>query len=591
MRHDPRLANEKGIALFTVLLVTLALSALIIGGALVTTNSTMIRRYSERMTALENAALSGLDEGRSQLNGTALLYPDSGFVTLESGAAVLDAAGNVIPGLSRTTYAGPSGASSGQFGVFGSVISTVSDNANILMVRRMEINQESFAKFAYFTDNENAGICFGGTDQIFGPVHSNDDICIWSGSTVRFRDEVRTAGQVIGAANATFDKGYLENVPNIPLPTVAAMNKLQTQAGLGGTSFAGFTTGATGTARTRIEFVAIDLNADGDVTDDNEGFFRIYQGASGEEDFVTAARPGTITTTINCGDTQGIHAPDFLATANHPGSVPGSAPAGTHAKQASLNDATARCYLGGDPVLTNGFVPSTSKGAWLLWGGAIDPSLAALRPLEAPYLHPLSRGLNPNFKGVIFVNGRVALSGTVRGRVTIASPNDIVIADNLRQASDPAVVGVCDDIVGLFSMSDIVVADNLLNTPVNVAGSAYKTMRTTGNQDEFIHAVVLALGQFTVQDYATGPKKEEKCETTNWGRGCLRLTGGIIQSVRGAVGTSAGTGNLKRYSYNTCALTDPPPYFPTTGHFSRNRFYSMDPVGFNVTNWFTLYQQ
>lgn len=587
MPHSQHFTNERGIALFTVLLVSLALSALIIGGALVTTNSTMIRRYSERMSALENAALSGLDEGRSQLNGTPLLYPDSGFVTLESGAAVLDAAGNVIPGLSRTTYAGPSGVSSGQFGVFGSIISTVSDNANILMVRRMEIDQESFAKFAYFTDNENTGICFGGGDQIFGPVHSNDDICIYS-SGARFRDEVRTARSVISPGNGTFDKGYLENVPNIPLPTVAAMNKLQTQAGIGGTSFAGFTTGATGTARTRIEFVALDLNGDGDVTDDNEGFFRIYQGASGEEGFVTAARPGTIKNTVNCGDSQGPHGPGFLAAGDHD-ATPNTGN-GNHAQQASLNDASARCYLGGDPVLTNGFVPSTSRGAWIPWGGTIDPALAALRPLEAPYLHPLSRGLNPNFKGVIFVNGKVAISGTVRGRVTIASPNDIIIADNLRQASDPA-IGVCDDIVGIFSMGNVTVADNLLNAPVNVQGSTYKTMRTTGNQDEFIHAVVLALGQFAVQNHTTGPTNKEKCETTNWGRGCLRLTGGIIQSVRGPVGTTAGTGNVKRYSYNTCALTDPPPYFPTTGHFSRNRFYSMDPVGFDINTWFTLYQQ
>ncbi len=589
MPHAPRLASEKGIALFTVLLVSLALSALIIGGALVTTNSTMIRRYSERMSALENAALSGLDEGRSQLNGTPLLYPDSGFVTLESGAAVLDAAGNVIPGLSRTTYAGPSGVSSGQFGVFGSVISTVSDNANILMVRRMEIDQESFAKFAYFTDNENAGICFGGTDQIFGPVHSNDDICIWGGSNVRFRDEVRTAGQVNGAANATFDKGYLENVPNIPLPTVAAMNKLQTQAGIGGTSFAGFTTGGAGSARTRIEFVAVDLNGDGDVTDDDEGFFRVYQGAAGQEDFVSAVLPaGTkADKSINCGDLQGPHTGLFADALSHPGTG--------HSQWASLNDNSARCHLGGDPVLTNGFVPSTSRGAWLPWGGAIDPALAALRPLEAPYLHPLSRGLNPNFKGVIFVNGKVAISGTVRGRVTIASPNDIIIADNLRQASDPS-VGVCDDIVGIFSMGNVTVADNLINAPVavNSAGTVLKTMRPPApgnNQDEVIHAVVLALGQFAVQNHTTGPTNKEKCETTNWGRGCLRLTGGIIQSVRGPVGTSAGTGNLKRYSYNTCALTDPPPYFPTTGHFSRNRFYSMDPVGFDINTWFTLYQQ
>ena len=111
-----------------------------------------------------------------------------------------------------------------------------------------------------------------------------------------------------------------------------------------------------------------------------------------------------------------------------------------------------------------------------------------------------------------------------------------------------------------------------------------------GNTDEYFHAVLLTLNIFTVQNYNSGETNREDCSTTNWGRGCLQLTGGIIQQTRGAVGTTSGTGNLKRYSYNTCALTDPPPYFPTTGRFDRNRIYEIDPVGFNIAAWFAAYQ-
>ena len=74
------------------------------------------------------------------------------------------------------------------------------------------------------------------------------------------------------------------------------------------------------------------------------------------------------------------------------------------------------------------------------------------------------------------------------------------------------------------------------------------------------------------------------------GRGCLRLSGGLIQRSRGAVGLADGTGYMKRYSYNTCGLTDPPPYFPTTGYFSRNRFYEINPIGFDVAAWYAAYQ-
>jgi hypothetical protein len=54
------------------------------------------------------------------------------------------------------------------------------------------------------------------------------------------------------------------------------------------------------------------------------------------------------------------------------------------------------------------------------------------------------------------------------------------------------------------------------------------------------------------------------------------------------VGTAAGTGYLKRYSYDVCGTTNPPPYFPTTGHFSRAGYYELDPVGFDVDAYYRL---
>jgi len=583
--RTPRLSsNERGIALITVLLLALALAAMTFGAAMVSMNGRLIRTYGERLTVAEDGSLAGLEEGRSRLNGDKTLYPATGYTTLETGVAVRDAAGAVIPNLTRWTYAGPSGVSSGQYGVFGSIISVVQDNMNIRTVRRLEVNQESFAKYAYFTDIEPSNISFGPGDQIWGPVHSNDVLKIYSPGFAKFHDVTRTAMTVSGAAYGVFDKGYEQNVSPIPMPVTADATKLNTQATAGNLSFTGYVSATTGLARTRIEFVGLDLNGDGDTNEDDEGFIKVYQGAAGKEAFVVADRPsGAITTTTNCGDFNATYHVGFKATSAH-------AASGAHAQVNSLTDNSARCYLGGDATLTGGFAASTANGQWLAWGGAVDARVTALKGAEAPYFHPITRALNPNFKGVIYVSGDVAISGTVRARVTLASPNDIVIVDNVKQATDPS-VGVCDDILGLFAAGDVVVADNLLNAPVNVSGSTYKTMRPVGNQDEYIHAVVLALNNFTVESYSTGPTTQEPCGAQAWGRGCLRLTGGIIQKTRGAVGTTGGTGNLKAYSYNACANTDPPPYFPTTGRFARNRFYELDPVGFNVTTWFTTYQQ
>ena len=81
---------------------------------------------------------------------------------------------------------------SGQYGIFGSVVSVAKDDGGGQVVRRSQVYQESFPKFAYFTDNEPSNISFGGGDQIFGSVHTNSPVKIYaSGATVH--KEVRTA--------------------------------------------------------------------------------------------------------------------------------------------------------------------------------------------------------------------------------------------------------------------------------------------------------------------------------------------------------------------------------------------------------------
>ena len=51
--------NERGIALITVLLVTLVVGVISVGAALISTNSALINRYSDRMSVLEAVADAG----------------------------------------------------------------------------------------------------------------------------------------------------------------------------------------------------------------------------------------------------------------------------------------------------------------------------------------------------------------------------------------------------------------------------------------------------------------------------------------------------------------------------------------------------
>ncbi|NJD19828.1 MAG: hypothetical protein FIA95_11175 [Gemmatimonadetes bacterium] len=572
----PGYASERGgFALITALLVVVIVATIVTSAAVIGSAHTLGNRFYDRESLLDAAALEGLELARAAVNGKKSLYPAEGCTTLENGVSVTDADGDPIPGVQRWTYVGPTGSVSGQYGVFGSIVSVARDAGGGAVVRRAQVFQESFAKYAYFTDIEPSTISFGGGDQIFGPVHTNDYLKIYS-SGATFHDETKTAKTVQGRDYGTFKKGYVENVARIDMPPTAELTKLQSQAAAGNTSFTAGSPSGSGEAYLRIEFMAIDLNGDGSVTGANEGFFRAYRSTDAR--WVSGDPPSTgIRNSESCGH---YHGTTFVPAKAHPTSGPDS-------YVASLSSSTKRCYLGGSDSIFGAFTPTDAKGSWLAWPGAVHPSVAG-RP-DAGYLFPLSRALNPSFKGVIYVDGSVVISGVLRGRVTLAATDEIIIGDDITYASDPG-LGTCVDILGLFSGQDVVVADNTLNSPQRPAtGSNYFTYDDT--KDEFIHGIVLALGIFTVEDYASGDTKAEKCETALWGRGCLYLTGGIIQTTRGAVGTitsPGGTGYVKRYSYDRCGATAPPPYFPTTGHFARGQIYWVDPVGFSVADYFAL---
>jgi hypothetical protein len=576
--------NERGIALVTVMLVTLAVLTMMSTAAVLGGNASLVTKYRQRESLLMAVADAGIEEARSAVNGTRTLMPDTGYKGIETKAVVYDATGRPIPNVVRTTYIGPTGITSGQYGVFASVVTVVADVFGNAVVRRGEINQESFAKYAYFTNTEGP-IYFANGDQIYGPVHSNDVINIAS-SGATFFGPVTSAKTISGKQYGTYKQGYTETGANIPFPTTTDLNKLMTQAASGNLVIASTTTGVLGQAKTRIEFVAVDLNGDGDTADPDEGFIRVYQSDSAG--WAVADAPSNygqfgLRNSTNCGD---FHGGAFKSAQSHYDGTSGT----TDTWSTALNSASKRCYLGGSDSLWGTFKATDAHGQWLKWPGPVS-SLLALRP-DGQYLWPITRALNPNFKGVIYVSGDVAISGKLRGRVTLAATGNIVIADNVTYVTDPS-LGSCGDILGLFVGNDVVMADNTLNSPRQpkgpnggVAGNAYNTYKAT--KDEFVHAIVLALNQFTAENYASGPNNAEGCQTQQDGRGCLYLTGGIIQQNRGPVGLTDGHGYVKRYSYDACGTTDPPPYFPTTGHYAKGHYYEVDPTNFAVGPYFRL---
>ena len=158
--------GRAGFALITVMLVVIIVALLATSAAVIGSAHVLGNRYYDRESQLDAVALEGLELWRARINGDKSLYPDDGYATLESG---------------------PTGSTTGQYGVFGSIVSIARDDGGGAVIRRAQVFQESFAKYAYFTDQEPSNISFGGGDQIFGPVHTNDNLKIYSSGATFFR--------------------------------------------------------------------------------------------------------------------------------------------------------------------------------------------------------------------------------------------------------------------------------------------------------------------------------------------------------------------------------------------------------------------
>lgn len=716
---------RRGVALILTMILTVAFAALAMGAIYMTGNASLIGSSYDRERDYRYAAEAALGIAKSQLNGGLFILPDSLYATIMSGATITGADGLPLPRVLVNLYVGPTGSASGQDGTFGSIVAEATDGSGARYVRRLELTQETFAKFAYFSVNENTAVSgiiyFGGGDVIFGPLFTNDTINIFNAScpSVTFKDQVQTVAIINNAACGAFSAyGYQTNLLPIALPTnskLATLTNYSTPANFTFTArpanpkvtpVAGnYNPPDTGwLVQTRIEFVNWDLDGDGLTTDPQDGFFRVYETLVAPMTAVMGvtpdslvpinyADPGTYVRgdppvawtgpmagggiplgseyserwdlvnkrmVNNCGDwhTTGVgasrvtrffpialHRPSvawlntLLTTAAVGGGVGMSgANATAHLGSSvvtlmtnavggagSMNEGVQRCYLGGDPHLVaidrygvvgytaldwdkggddTTFTATGRWGRWRTYPGAVDGRLtvgAGARP-DASNLFPIFRGINSGSRGVIVVNGSVGISGTVRGRITLyANGGQVVILDNTRYAISPASPDCLNerDILGIIAGKNVQIAANTLldpQFPVTGGGWASNLWRSYNpgppgtsaaaatTQGLVLHGVMMTLDNgFRVEGYRGGGLQAtvSSCNGNNSGRGCLNLVGGILMDTRGIVALGGITGYVKRYAYDRCATSRPPPYFPTTGRFIDNRFYEIDPVKFN----------
>ena len=553
-----RPADRRGMAIIVTLMLTVALGALALSAVYLASGTKLGIGLSNRAADLQYAADAALQIGKSYINADPDAMPATGYREITFDGGVLrDAAGAIIPGERVRVWVGLSGATSGQFGAFGSVIAEATDQTGGKVVRRLELAQENFARFAYWSNRETNGggpISFGGGDVIFGPTWSNDTVRILNRGAnpfaAQFRDDFGTARVVVQPDQADFWKGYGQNMKPIAMPAPAALGALAGYATLGRMNFVAPSNGDETTVRMRIEFVNVDIDNDGSNTDPQDGFFRVYRlnGSTataylrGDADAFTGTLTGTFTRRQElCGEWLTVNGTERFFTARaHSNSsavrtwlnaqtpavftnanldllnfkgvgvnITGTELQAILSRTGAIATSRSQCFLAGAPELNQPIVapfgstsanfvaaPTDGWGTWQLYTGVIDPRVTARRGAEAPYLVPLHRSVNTGARGVINVDGTVGVSGLLVGRVTLRSTGTTVILDDVRYGTNPATTGRCVDVLGILSERDVVVADNMLNNQVDgLAGSNAAANRRIldDTKDLTLHAVIMSM--------------------------------------------------------------------------------------------------
>lgn len=672
-----KLSNRRGSALMLVLLFTLALGGLAISAIYMNGTTTVVSKLYDRERDYRYAAEWALALGKSQISrDTTLILPDSLYVTLGSNLKPTTVSGQAIPLVSVDLYAGLSGVTSGQYGRAVSLVAVASDSSGARHVRRLELLAENFAVYAVFVDNWQAGLCYATGEIIRGRAHSNTNWVSCGPPGPVYTDSVSAVTTITGSAQ--YQRGNYPNFTRINYPTNAWLTKMINLAAGAGYSIAPVATATRGGSR--IEFVPVDLNGDGNVTGTTEGFFKIFDGnvgnlglPAGADTFVMKAQwPYNVDANTlyssgaasdqkyryvirnECGapytyrSAAGVNYTWFIPVDAHntaslwfrdsmrvtfirQGQAAATALANADALRNQtvtqiLTRAGARCYPAGDPHLMpterfaspdlarwggedTTFTAVVRSGSWRAYpGGAIGAfSGATKRQLaEQPYLWPLHRALNPNFQGVIYVNGDIYMSGVVRGRATVFAQNNVKFIDDVTYTSPPGTLSnICTNLLGILTGDHAALSDNAINRPKYINGTVSGTARfLDDNQDFFLHGVTMsgvynANGGFYTELYNQGANAGRTCTslagfTANTSGGCISQAGGVIQRKIYATFSSGGpTGFAENRVKDPCLDFDSPPFFPLTGRYKDNEFYEIDPQQFlqlGVANFYRRLQ-
>lgn len=273
------LRPRKGSALTLVLLMTLAVAALAVAAIFMTSSAGLRSRFydQERLHAL--AAESGLQMVLSRLRTDPdFAVPDTGMIVALPGVPVRDADGAAIPGANVFVYMMVTGDTTGVSPRIISLIARAYDRYGTRHVRRMDVRQAGMTHYTMFIDTIAPGVTIG--PAIWrGRLHSNAN---WpNANDAVIMDSLSAVGMISGTP-VTYDGDTVSGVSRVPFPRDSSYAWM---AAIAATGRLAHTT--VGTGRTRLEFVSIDTDGDGQL-EPEEAYVRILRLQSNQPSLLEA---------------------------------------------------------------------------------------------------------------------------------------------------------------------------------------------------------------------------------------------------------------------------------------------------------------
>lgn len=217
-------------------------------------------------------------------------------------------------------------------------------------------------------------------------------------------------------------------------------------------------------------------------------------------------------------------------------------------------------------------------------------TLSAVSGREA--LAPLDTG---GLGAILHFSDDVWLSGTVVGRVTLATRGDVWIVDDIRYGGGPhAVSGDCAHLLGVVAREDIHVMESAILRRSRVGWGSQAARNTYvalgGKEGIELHGAFFSLldafGPETNNDQQGADGSQFLCEGSRHSMGCIRHSGSVAMDTPREM--SDGNGEGARYVLTRDACFDAgyrPPMYPLTNRYRTLRAVDVRPallIGLNA---------